>query len=59
MCSSDLCVCFVSAPQFFLKGGVCEAMNVYELFNAVTGLNITGDNEADFLAQVCRRDRKL
>ena len=34
-------------------------MNVYVLFNAVTGLNITGDNEAVFLAQRCRRDRKL
>ncbi|XP_046879846.1 serine/threonine-protein kinase RIO3 [Hypomesus transpacificus] len=41
-----------NVATFFLKGGVCEAMNVYELFNAVTGLNITGDNEADFLAQI-------
>lgn len=41
-----------NVATFFQKGGVSEAMNVYELFNAVTGLDINGDNEADFLAQI-------
>lgn len=27
-------------------------MNVCDLFNTVSGLNISSDNEADFLAQV-------
>lgn len=31
---------------------MADVMNVYELFNAVSGLQIHGDNEADFLAQV-------
>lgn len=31
---------------------MADAMDVYELFNAVSGLQINGDNEADFLAQV-------
>lgn len=30
-------------------------MNVYDLFNTVSGLNISSDNEADFLAQVSVR----
>lgn len=38
--------------QFFQKAGVTEAMNVYELFNTVSGLQMNSDNEADFLAQV-------
>lgn len=38
--------------QFFQKGGVKEALNERELFNAVSGLNISADNEADFLAEV-------
>lgn len=41
-----------NVATFFRKGGVCEAMNVYDLFNAVSGLDITGDSEADFLAQI-------
>lgn len=38
--------------QFFQKGGVKEALSERELFNAVSGLNISADNEADFLAEV-------
>lgn len=50
--SSDIIKSFCS--QFFQKGGVIEAMNIYELFNSVTGLNLTisGDDEAEFIAQV-------
>lgn len=38
--------------KFFQKGGVSEALNERELFNAVSDLNFTADNEADFLAEV-------
>ncbi|XP_070308841.1 serine/threonine-protein kinase RIO3 isoform X2 [Odocoileus virginianus] len=38
--------------QFFQKGGVKEALGERELFNAVSGLNISADNEADFLAEI-------
>lgn len=38
--------------KFFQKAGVTEAMNVYDLFNAVSGLQINSDDEADFIAQV-------
>ncbi|KAM9165778.1 serine/threonine-protein kinase RIO3 [Pangshura tecta] len=41
-----------NVSQFFLKGGVSEALNERELFNAVSGLNIAADNEADFLAEI-------
>lgn len=43
---------FFPPLKFFQKAGVTEAMHVYELFNTVSGLKITSDNEADFLAQV-------
>ena len=40
--------------QFFQKRGVSEAMSVYELFNAVSGLNIPvgAEEEAEFMAEV-------
>ncbi|XP_041923753.1 serine/threonine-protein kinase RIO3 [Alosa sapidissima] len=41
-----------NVSTFFDKAGVADVMNVYELFNAVSGLQINGDNEADFLAQI-------
>ncbi|XP_024255648.1 serine/threonine-protein kinase RIO3 [Oncorhynchus tshawytscha] len=41
-----------NVATFFQKGGVSEAMNVYELFNVVSGLQLSGDSEADFLAQI-------
>lgn len=42
----------LSCLQFFQKAGVAEALDVFELFNTVSGLQISCDNEADFLAQV-------
>lgn len=42
----------ICSNQFFQKAGVSEALNVFELFNMVSGLQINSDNEADFLAQV-------
>ncbi|XP_074056175.1 serine/threonine-protein kinase RIO3 [Macrotis lagotis] len=41
-----------NVSQFFQKGGVTEALGERDLFNAVSGLNITADNEADFLAEI-------
>ncbi|XP_005372761.1 PREDICTED: serine/threonine-protein kinase RIO3 [Chinchilla lanigera] len=41
-----------NVSQFFQKGGVKEALGERELFNAVSGLNISADNEADFLAEI-------
>ncbi|XP_068955880.1 serine/threonine-protein kinase RIO3 [Petaurus breviceps papuanus] len=41
-----------NVSQFFQKGGVSEALGERDLFNAVSGLNITADNEADFLAEI-------
>lgn len=40
--------------QFFQKRGVAEAMNAYELFNAVSGLNIPVEveDEAEFISEV-------
>lgn len=45
-------MCALYIDQFFQKGGVTEALNERELFNAVSGLNITADNEVDFQAEV-------
>ncbi|OXB56395.1 hypothetical protein ASZ78_004928 [Callipepla squamata] len=41
-----------NVSQFFQKGGVAEAPNERELFNAVSGLNITAENEIDFQAEI-------
>ncbi|XP_030069376.1 serine/threonine-protein kinase RIO3 [Microcaecilia unicolor] len=41
-----------NVSQFFQKAGVTEALGERELFNAVSGLNITADNEVDFLAEI-------
>uniref|UniRef100_A0AAY5KFD3 Serine/threonine-protein kinase RIO3 n=1 Tax=Esox lucius TaxID=8010 RepID=A0AAY5KFD3_ESOLU len=41
-----------NVSTFFQKGGVSETMNPYELFNVVSGLELTGDSEADFLVQI-------
>lgn len=40
--------------QFFQKRGVSEAISTYDLFNAVTGLNIPvgAEDEAEFMAEV-------
>lgn len=46
--------CLLCLFQFFQKRGVSEAMSVYELFNAVSGLNIpiSSENEEEFLTEV-------
>lgn len=41
-----------NVSQFFQKSGVTETLNERELFNAVSNLNITADNEVDFLAEI-------
>ncbi|XP_059900451.1 serine/threonine-protein kinase RIO3 isoform X1 [Gadus macrocephalus] len=43
-----------NVSTFFQKRGVAEAMSVYELFNCVTGLDLTinEEDEAEFLAQI-------
>ncbi|XP_028825401.1 serine/threonine-protein kinase RIO3 [Denticeps clupeoides] len=41
-----------NVSTFFLKAGVPDAMNLFDLFNAVSGLEIAADNQADFLAQI-------
>lgn len=51
-CESLADVWLCVSLQFFQKGGVKEALNERELFNDVSGLNISADNEADFLAEV-------
>lgn len=45
-------MCAFYFTQFFQKGGVAEALNERELFNAVSGLNITAESEVDFQAEV-------
>lgn len=41
-----------NVSQFFQKCGVAETPNERELFNMVSGLNITSDNQVDFLAEI-------
>ncbi|KAM3842361.1 serine/threonine-protein kinase RIO3 [Diretmus argenteus] len=43
-----------NVSTFFQKAGVSEAMNVYDLFNAVSGLNIAvnEEDEAEFIGQI-------
>ncbi|XP_048448493.1 serine/threonine-protein kinase RIO3-like [Rhincodon typus] len=41
-----------NVSQFFQKSGVTDAMGERELFNAVSGLDITADNEVDFLVEI-------
>ncbi|XP_029935537.1 serine/threonine-protein kinase RIO3 [Myripristis murdjan] len=49
-----------NVSTFFQKRGVSEAMNVYDLFNAVTGLNITvcEEDEAAFIAQIVALEKR-
>ncbi|KAM7390037.1 hypothetical protein PAMA_008284 [Pampus argenteus] len=49
-----------NVSTFFQKRGVSEAMNVSDLFNAVSGLNIpvgTGD-EAEFMAEIVALEKR-
>uniref|UniRef100_UPI00398E9DBF serine/threonine-protein kinase RIO3 n=1 Tax=Pristiophorus japonicus TaxID=55135 RepID=UPI00398E9DBF len=41
-----------NVSRFFQKSGVADAMGERELFNAVSGLGITADNEVDFVAEI-------
>ncbi|XP_051879735.1 serine/threonine-protein kinase RIO3 [Pristis pectinata] len=41
-----------NVSQFFQKVGVADAMGERDLFNAVSGLDITANNEVDFLAEI-------
>ncbi|XP_053323938.1 serine/threonine-protein kinase RIO3 [Spea bombifrons] len=41
-----------NVSQFFQKSGVAETPNERELFNIVSGLNITSDNQVDFMAEI-------
>lgn len=45
---------------FFQKRGVSEAMSVYELFNAVSGLNIPigSEDEAEFIAEIVALEKR-
>ncbi|KAJ1191160.1 hypothetical protein NDU88_000476 [Pleurodeles waltl] len=47
-----------NVSQFFQKGGVTDVLSDRELFNAVSGLNITADNEVDFLVEVERLEKR-
>ncbi|XP_030624367.1 serine/threonine-protein kinase RIO3 [Chanos chanos] len=41
-----------NVSNFFQKAGVPDVMSVYDLFNFVSGQQISCDNEAEFLAQI-------
>uniref|UniRef100_A0A7N6FAW9 Serine/threonine-protein kinase RIO3 n=1 Tax=Anabas testudineus TaxID=64144 RepID=A0A7N6FAW9_ANATE len=49
-----------NVATFFQKRGVSEAMSVYELFNAVTGLNIPvgEEDEAEFIAEIVALEKR-
>uniref|UniRef100_UPI003AABA598 serine/threonine-protein kinase RIO3 isoform X2 n=1 Tax=Centroberyx gerrardi TaxID=166262 RepID=UPI003AABA598 len=49
-----------NVSTFFQKRGVSEAMNVYDLFNAVTGLNIavSGEEDAEFIGQIVALEKR-
>ncbi|XP_038161659.1 serine/threonine-protein kinase RIO3 [Cyprinodon tularosa] len=49
-----------NVSTFFQKSGVAEAMSVYELFNAVTGLNIpvVAEDESLFMAEIVALEKK-
>ncbi|XP_053570958.1 serine/threonine-protein kinase RIO3 [Bombina bombina] len=41
-----------NVSQFFQKAGVADVLNERDLFNAVSGLNITSSNQVDFMAEI-------
>uniref|UniRef100_A0A8C4RVW4 Serine/threonine-protein kinase RIO3 n=1 Tax=Erpetoichthys calabaricus TaxID=27687 RepID=A0A8C4RVW4_ERPCA len=41
-----------NVSTFFQKAGVAEAMNAFDLFNAVSGLDVQASNEAEFVAAI-------
>ena len=42
-----------NVSSFFSKSGVRDVMDTYQLFNHITGLDITADNHEEFLRKVC------
>uniref|UniRef100_H3C7K7 Serine/threonine-protein kinase RIO3 n=2 Tax=Tetraodon nigroviridis TaxID=99883 RepID=H3C7K7_TETNG len=49
-----------NVSTFFQKRGVAEAMNPYELFNAVSGLDIPSgvEDEADFISEIVALEKR-
>ncbi|XP_027130009.1 serine/threonine-protein kinase RIO3 isoform X1 [Larimichthys crocea] len=49
-----------NVSTFFQKRGVSEAMSVYELFNAVSGLNIPvgAEDEAEFMSEIVALEKR-
>lgn len=49
-----------NVSTFFQKRGVSEAMSVYDLFNAVSGLNIPvgAEDEAEFMAEIVALEKR-
>uniref|UniRef100_A0AAX7UH35 Serine/threonine-protein kinase RIO3 n=1 Tax=Astatotilapia calliptera TaxID=8154 RepID=A0AAX7UH35_ASTCA len=49
-----------NVSTFFQKRGVSEAMSTYDLFNAVTGLNIPvgAEDEAEFMAEIVALEKR-
>ncbi|KAM9331634.1 serine/threonine-protein kinase RIO3 [Pholidichthys leucotaenia] len=49
-----------NVSTFFQKRGVTEAASIYDLFNAVTGLNISvdADDEAAFMAEIVALEKR-
>ncbi|XP_017297559.1 serine/threonine-protein kinase RIO3 isoform X2 [Kryptolebias marmoratus] len=47
-----------NVSTFFQKRGVSEALNIYELFNAVTGLNIPVGAEDEFVAEIVALEKR-
>ncbi|PWA32830.1 hypothetical protein CCH79_00019310 [Gambusia affinis] len=49
-----------NVATFFQKRGVSEALSVYDLFNAVTGLDVpvSADDDAHFLAEIVAMEKR-
>ncbi|KAM8822061.1 serine/threonine-protein kinase RIO3 [Synchiropus picturatus] len=49
-----------NVSTFFQKRGVAEALSVYQLFNAVTGLNIPvgSEDESEFVAEIVALEKR-
>ena len=46
-----------NVSSFFTKCGVSGVMTAYELFNHLTGLDITADNHEEFLVKVSKGEQ--
>ncbi|XP_013878072.1 serine/threonine-protein kinase RIO3 [Austrofundulus limnaeus] len=49
-----------NVSTFFQKRGVSEALNVYDLFNAVSGLNVPvgAEDEAEFMSEIVALEKR-